>query len=160
MRRPPPPFFGLCPKENVFSQLMSSLCQSVTSRCIDDQCKRCWRIWQENMQPNFKSVLPHNLYISTVFRSVSWLIRIMRAAHFLKHYVCKGKSLQRELHFLWRLASVQFSHFVQIRRKWGKSTQHKCIIHVNGSASYDLTMLHIIITTRVYNKRYTNNWEQ
>jgi len=35
--------------------------------------------------------LSRNLFISTVLESTPWLSEIMRAAHFLKHHVCKEK---------------------------------------------------------------------
>jgi len=97
--------------------------------------------------------LSYNLYISTVFRSVSWLMKIMRAAHFLKHYVCKEKSWQRELHFLWH--PFNFHILFKFGEENGGNPLNTNASCERGSASYDLTMLHII-TTWVYDKRYTN----
>ena len=84
---------------------------------------------------NFKSVLSYNLYISTVFRSVSWLMKIMRAAHFLKHYVCKEKSWQRELHFLWH--PFNFHILFKFGEENGGNPLNTNASCERGSASYD-----------------------
>ena len=46
----------------------------------------------------------------------------MRAAHFLKHYDCEGKSWQRISLAIGISSTLTF--LFKAGRKWGKSTQH------------------------------------